>query len=249
VALPINRFFFPLFLSLVFSVIAFVLFTVNISQALAIAGSAFVFGSIAVLTYRFFDKLAVGFFALFSAIILIPTFIVPAFYIVDSQLALFFLSLHLLWKTDLKTTLKKLALPGNIGKNVLYGFVGFFSVLILSAIITSVLAHLIGFGDAQKIVSKVDSLPTYILLVAIFVAPFSEEFFFRAVLTERFGVVLSSLAFMLSHIAYGSITELVGAFVLGLIFAVVYKRSKSTTPCIIMHFLYNFAALAFSGLI
>jgi len=90
---------------------------------------------------------------------------------------------------------------------------------------------------------KVLGFPEYLIIFAVILAPFSEELFFRAFLTPKIGVIGAAVVFALSHIAYGSIVEVVGAFVLGLIFSLVYVRSKSITPCIAMHIAYNALAI------
>lgn len=239
----LKQFFLPIFLSSVFSILSFGLFSYNQPILIPIF-----FALVLVLAYLKLGKLETIIAFLASFILFFLTVSIESFYIVDMHLALIVLSALLLWKKDLKTTLKALAIPGDLKKNIIYGVVGFFLVIILSATLTVAMSNLLGsYADAQKIAQKVDALPVYILLMAILVAPISEELFFRAVLTERFGIIISSLAFMVSHISYGSITELIGAFVLGILFAVVYKKTKSVTPCIIMHFLYNLAALLTLG--
>lgn len=72
---------------------------------------------------------------------------------------------------------------------------------------------------------------------------FAEEFFFRAFLVPRIGVIGSSLAFGLAHITYGSAAEVIGAVVLGAILGIAYSQKKSLLANFLGHFLYNALAL------
>jgi membrane protease YdiL (CAAX protease family) len=41
------------------------------------------------------------------------------------------------------------------------------------------------------------------------------------------------------HFTYGSITEIIGVLLLGIVLAVTYQKSKSILPCMISHMVYN----------
>jgi uncharacterized protein len=75
----------------------------------------------------------------------------------------------------------------------------------------------------------------YLFLIRVFL----EEWFFRGFLTPRLGVIFSSALFALGHLAYGSIIEVIGAFVLGIFLASMYKKNKNLWPNFFAHFLYN----------
>ena len=78
--------------------------------------------------------------------------------------------------------------------------------------------------------------------------PIAEEIFFRGFampgLANRYSmaaaVMLSSALFALAHL---DIASLVPTFILGLVLAWVYLRTRSIWPCIFMHGLHNTAAL------
>ena len=164
------------------------------------------------------------------------------------HLALFFVSLHFLWKKDIPTTLKSLQFPGSIVKNLLFSIMGlgtiFVTLLIAGLILTAA-----GLNDQQNVLDKITDLPVFLLVFAVIAAPISEEMFFRALLVPRIGVIPSSIAFGLVHFSYGSIVEIVGAFLIGIIFAVMYKKSKSITPSLVTHIIYNLLAITFVLLI
>ncbi|MFA5366943.1 MAG: type II CAAX endopeptidase family protein [Dehalococcoidia bacterium] len=81
-------------------------------------------------------------------------------------------------------------------------------------------------------------------LFAIVVAPVAEELFFRGFMlpgiSKRFGkgwgIVISAFIFSLVHLQPGA---LVPIFLLGLLLAWLYIKTKSIWPCIFAHFTYN----------
>ncbi|MBU0532077.1 CPBP family intramembrane metalloprotease [Candidatus Micrarchaeota archaeon] len=152
--------------------------------------------------------------------------------------ALFFLALLFLWEKDLQTTLKKLAFPGDIQRNLILSGAGFILVIFV-LLFLGVVATLTGFNDQEAVYEKVADLPVYILLFAIFLAPITEELFFRALLVPRIGIIFSAILFGLMHVSYGSVIEIVGAGLIGVVLAIMFRISKSITPCIIIHVTYN----------
>ncbi len=164
------------------------------------------------------------------------------------HLGMFSFAMFFLWKGNARETLKSIGVPGDIKRNIMAIVAGIAAILLLGLLL-GMAADMLGLNDQGTIREKVASLPFYIILAAAFVAPISEELFFRALLVPRFGVFLSSLAFGLSHFSYGSVVEVVGAFLIGIVFAVMYRETKSIVPSIVIHFLYNLFALAMMRLI
>lgn len=84
------------------------------------------------------------------------------------------------------------------------------------------------------------SSPWWLLLAGIVVAPVVEELFFRgfvyAGLAERYSwrkaAVISSALFALTHLQLMAIAPI---FILGYIFAYLYRRSGSIWPAVLMH--------------
>ncbi|VVC03288.1 CAAX protease self-immunity [Candidatus Bilamarchaeum dharawalense] len=167
------------------------------------------------------------------------------------QLGIFSAAFYFLWKKDLGTTLNSIGFPGSIKTTLLFTVGGllilFFVLFILGVIIT-----VAGFNDQEKVSDKVSSLPVIVLLFAVLVAPIGEELFFRALLVPKLdnfflklikfphlGILSSAVIFSLAHFAYGSVVETLGVFAIGLLFASIFKASKSITPCILIHMIYN----------
>ena len=90
----------------------------------------------------------------------------------------------------------------------------------------------------------------FFAITAAVVAPLAEETFFRGFLFQgiskrlRFvwAAIISATIFSLAHL---SPTGLVPIFILGLMLAWLYNKTKSIWPCIIVHCAYNSIALIF----
>lgn len=88
------------------------------------------------------------------------------------------------------------------------------------------------------------SLPGQILLLVI-IAPITEEIVYRGLILKgllkhysvKKAIIISSLLFAFMHF---NIWQGVIAFVLGLLLAWIYIKTKSITPCILAHALHNF---------
>ena len=158
---------------------------------------------------------------------------------------LFLISTALLFllDPDLKAMFKKLGFPGGLLNTLLYTVGGLVAVFAALFIISFAL-FMLGVNDQGKVVDKISGLPVYILLFAVFFAPFSEELFFRGFLVPRIGIIGSAALFAVSHITYGSIAEIAGVLTVGLILGAVFKYSKSITPCILIHLIYNGISIA-----
>jgi hypothetical protein len=85
---------------------------------------------------------------------------------------------------------------------------------------------------------------TFLAIIAVLVAPIAEETFFRgfmfAGIRKRIGfawaAIISAAIFAIAHL---STESLVPIFLLGLMLAWLYHKTKSIWPCIIVHAAYN----------
>jgi membrane protease YdiL (CAAX protease family) len=170
-------------------------------------------------------------------------------YIMFFHFSLLFISLYFLFKKDWKTTLKYIGVPGNFRNNFAWSIFGFFAIVIITMLMNFIMVYVFNIQDIEKITDKVSTLPEYLLFFAFLAAPFTEELFFRALISPRFGMFASSALFGLSHYAYGSVIEIAGTFIIGMMLCLIYKYSKSIVPCIVIHLLYNFVSLLAMGTI
>ncbi len=134
-----------------------------------------------------------------------------------------------------------------IGTLKLFAFL-FVAFIIVSAIITA-----LGLNDLGKVgtvignQTKADALIFFI--GSLFVILFIEEFFFRAFLQKRIGIILSTVIYTLLHLGYGSIAEVIGVFFLGLVLAYWYKKHNSLIQNYFGHLIYDLVAVAIYVLI
>lgn len=110
--------------------------------------------------------------------------------------------------------------------------------------LVSILVYFLGFSDIHKVAEKVQDFGPLLIFMAVFFVPFSEELFFRAFLVDKVGIVLSALIFGLAHFSYGSVVEILGAFVIGLVFGYFYIRNRSVSQNILAHVIFNICSIA-----
>jgi hypothetical protein len=165
-------------------------------------------------------------------------------YLYDASihLGMFSLAMYFLWQKDLRTTMQSMGFPGSLKNNVLYT-VGGLLVIFALLLVLGMAAFFFGFNDQAKVTQKISGLPLYVLAMAVVFAPFSEELLFRAFMVPRIGVVFSSLVFGSLHLAYGSVLEVIGVALVGVVLALVFRLSKSITPCILIHLIYNLLSI------
>jgi len=108
------------------------------------------------------------------------------------------------------------------------------------------LSYLLGFfsvffnvSDLEIVGKEILNFPFSVVIYLFIIRVFLEEWFFRGFLVPRVGIVFSSLIFAIGHLSYGSIIEVLGAFVLGVFLASTYNKTKNLWPNIIAHTLYN----------
>jgi membrane protease YdiL (CAAX protease family) len=106
--------------------------------------------------------------------------------------------------------------------------------------------NFLGLNDlnlvSQSLERSMNLLPLFFWVVILRVI--SEEIFFRGFLVTKFGALPSSIIFAAFHYGYGSIAEVIGAFILGYILAKAFQLNKNLYPNIITHALYNAMALS-----
>ncbi|MBI5227475.1 CPBP family intramembrane metalloprotease [Candidatus Micrarchaeota archaeon] len=152
------------------------------------------------------------------------------------------ISIYFLYKEDLKTALGELGVPCNIKTLIIYAAAGLIGGLIVSSVIDLILVFL-NINDLWMVSEKVLEAPRYIAMLLFIVPPISEELFFRGVLMKRFGILISTFIFAISHFFYGSLGNIIFAFFVGLVYAYIYKKSGSLLPGILAHATYNFIAV------
>jgi membrane protease YdiL (CAAX protease family) len=139
---------------------------------------------------------------------------------------------------------------GDLSKGFLYAFAGIVVIYVANDVITAA-ATLVGFDSSAFVKSISDEPHLYYvveLILAIVLVGFSEETIYRGFITERLirwkgalGVVIGALLFTSLHswyFAYGvlnGLTYLSMIMVFGLVFGVVYLKSRTIVPLIVVH--------------
>jgi len=178
-------------------------------------------------------------------------------------ITLLFVLLPINWVTYFKKKKLREALvellpkPQNLKKEI-FGSIALFGTLFIGFIVISSAISIIGdttgldINDLDKVEDVVDAEIQFnlaLFLVTIIVVVFIEEFFFRAFLVPRAGMIPATLIFTFFHYGYGSIAELIGVFFLGLILAYWFKKKKSIIQNYFGHLFYNILAIMFYILI
>jgi membrane protease YdiL (CAAX protease family) len=142
---------------------------------------------------------------------------------------------------------KKKEVPGL----VLQGIAGLL-LSIATAAVASLILSSFGFLDADLVGQKIVQLPAAALVLAFTLAPIGEEALFRGYLFRKiseksgswlFGALLSSAIFAAMHLLYGSVAEIVVAFLIAMVFCAFTQKTKSLLPAIVAHSSFNLLSI------
>ncbi|MBI5224614.1 CPBP family intramembrane metalloprotease [Candidatus Micrarchaeota archaeon] len=131
----------------------------------------------------------------------------------------------------------------NLFRTISDSIVLFITLIAITFVLAFVLM-LFGFYDLQKVATIIQTLPPSVLFIAIFISPITEEIFFRGFLQKRFGLIASTAIFGFSHMFYGSISEILGALLLGAFLGIYVEKKKNLFPAIFAHVAYNALSVA-----
>jgi uncharacterized protein len=140
-------------------------------------------------------------------------------------------------------SLDRLAIRLPRGREVLVGVGGGFLGVFTSMVVAGV-ASALGYGIDPDVQSLNEALlgPIFRSLPGIltigFAAALGEETLFRGALQPRFGIVITTILFAITHNQYGLSLSTVVVFFAGLIFALLRRRFNTTTS-MIAHATYN----------
>jgi membrane protease YdiL (CAAX protease family) len=150
--------------------------------------------------------------------------------------------------------IKKQLIPKYKGiKKEIIGSIQLFGTLItgfiLIAITIGIIEHLFqtpinDMGNVAEFVTSGFTISPIIFIITIIIIVFIEEFFFRAFLVKKIGIILSTIIFTFFHLGYESITQTIGVFFLGLILAYWYKKNNSLFQNYFGHLIYNCLAIS-----
>lgn len=132
--------------------------------------------------------------------------------------------------------------PPSVG----YIFIGA-SFVVLYVAFSSACTRIFKWGmEIEKIFRQVLTPLSYFqILVLSLLSGFVEEWFFRGLLTQAFGVIVSSMFFGLAHFIPAPFLWVwsVASFMVGLVFGLLYSHSHSLVLVALMHAGINFLLL------
>ena len=145
-------------------------------------------------------------------------------------------------KVSLKQALNDLGFQNFEFRSFLKNTLVLLAVLLAINFALGLLASLLPNNDLGKVDTAVRQLfatAPILLIYLLTLRVIGEEIFFRGFLDKYTGPVLSSALFALGHVGFGSWVEMAGAFILGLVLALSYRKNKTLYPNLAAHLLYN----------
>jgi len=115
--------------------------------------------------------------------------------------------------------------------------------LLLVALVGVVFTHF-GFADQGNVAEVIKRQGAVALVLAVTFGPLAEELLFRGLLSKKYGILASSVAFGLAHYFYGSVIEVAGAVAIGLLFAWYVKKTDNLVAPVFAHCAYNALSMA-----
>jgi len=166
-------------------------------------------------------------------------------FFIDFSLIMLPISIVVSRERGLKKALNRLGFRKAPIKGVLKSSVKLFLAMIAVSLWISLAAIFLNINDLELVSQTMQQAKAAVPLLFWFITVrvVSEEIFFRGFLVEKIGPVASSAVFALFHLGYGSVTEIVGAFILGLVLAKALQLNKNLYPNIFAHIAYNAVAL------
>jgi membrane protease YdiL (CAAX protease family) len=120
----------------------------------------------------------------------------------------------------------------------------YLGILFLVSIVIQAIMVWLGFQtDLEQITKELKEAGFVNLLIVLTVAAFVEEVFFRGYLQRKTNLLFASFVFGYFHIIYNSLSEVIGAFCLGLVLGKEYQQTKNLFAPILSHFFYNIIIL------
>lgn len=135
---------------------------------------------------------------------------------------------------------------GGLKKDAVQGAL-LFAMLVAAGALIVVLLSMVGLNDLGLVEGAMRAAALqapYVVVYLAVVRPLAEELFFRGFLATKTGPWIQALLYAALHSAYGSVAEIVGAFVMGALLGVYFLRNKTLIPNILAHWAYNLLAIA-----
>ncbi len=114
-----------------------------------------------------------------------------------------------------------------------------FILMLFVLLLLANISNFFGFLDSRKVFDFILAQNALTLFIAASVGPIGEELFFRGYLQKRIGVIFSSVLFAALHFGYGSIVEVLAAFLVSVLLGLELRRNNDLHACMLAHAGYN----------
>lgn len=114
-----------------------------------------------------------------------------------------------------------------------------FAAMFVVLLVLANILHLLGLLDTAKVIKLIQEQTPLALFVAVSIAPVGEELFFRGYLQKRVGIIFSSIVFAGLHYGYGSLAEILAAFLISIMLGLELRARNDLNSCILAHAGYN----------
>lgn len=171
---------------------------------------------------------------------------------------LYWVSVILLWLYARKIEKQNLL----IWEERKYGFghyllslVGLFGAIIIGVLVVRIILNLIGLNESSTILREIINIfrdNHLLIFFTAITAGVTEELIFRGYLQPRLEIILknrhiailtSSLLFGLLHFKYGTVVNIIGPFVIGVIFSYYYSKYRNIKALILCHILWDLMSI------
>jgi hypothetical protein len=124
--------------------------------------------------------------------------------------------------------------------------IGFLVLMLAVSMCVEMVFYGLGMGpDVNKVSESIKGIDVGETVVILTMAAFVEEIFFRGYLQRKTGLIITAFIFAYFHIIYGSFSEVVGTFALGIVLGLEYKKTKNLFAPVLSHQLYNLTVILF----
>lgn len=126
-----------------------------------------------------------------------------------------------------------------LSKDVTYA-IAFTGALLVASIAIQFAFYSIGMAeDVQRVADQIAQFDLNEIIVLVTVASIVEEIFFRGFIQRHTNILVAAFLFSYFHIIYGSLAELIGTFVLGVLLGIEYAKRSNVFAPILSHLFYN----------
>jgi uncharacterized protein len=93
--------------------------------------------------------------------------------------------------------------------------------------------------EPSPVVPWMAALPAWQKATIVFSAMTVEEAFFRGWMQKRFGLLISTVIFVVAHAGYGQPLMMIGITIVSVIIGITFYRTKNLVPCIVAHGVFD----------